>query len=142
MAEITADTTTQTSASTSTDLTTLSASELAARIRAGQLSAVEAVEAYIARIEAVNPKINAVVIKLYDAARAEARAADERRARGEPLGPLHGVPITIKDQFLLKGTATTWGLANRARHRAEADGPLVTRLRAAGAIVLGKTNIP
>jgi fatty acid amide hydrolase len=126
----------------SVQLTSLTAIELAERIRTGATSAAEAVEAYIARIEAVNPRLNSVVWKLYDQARAEAKAADEKRARGEPLGPLHGVPITIKDQFLLKGTPTTWGLLNRQGHRAEADGPLVTRLRAAGAIVLGKTNIP
>ncbi len=124
------------------DLTALTASELARRIHGGEVSAVEAVEAYIARIEAVNPTINSVVWKLYDAARAEAMAADERQARGETLGPLHGVPITIKDQFLVKGTPSTWGLLNRQGHRAVADGPLVARLRAAGAIVLGKTNIP
>src|SRR5262249_23270390 len=116
--------------------------ELAERIRTGATSAAEAVEAYIARIEAVNPKINSVVWKLYDQARAEAKSADEQRARGEPLGPLHGVPITIQDQFLLKGTPSTWGLLNRQAHRAPEDGPLVARLRAAGAIVLGKTNIP
>src|SRR5437868_3737941 len=136
MAEITA--TIQPSAA-SVDLTALTASELAERIRAGSVTAVEAVEAYIARIEAVNPKSNSVVWKLYDVARAEAKAADEKRALGEPLGPLHGVPITIKDQFLLKGTPTTWGLLNRQNHRAEADGPMVERLRSAGAIVLGKT---
>lgn len=124
------------------DPTRLSASELAARIRAGEISAQEAVEAHIARIEAVNPRINAVVFKLYDQAHAEARAADERRARGEPLPPLHGVPLTVKDQFLLKGTPSTWGLLSQKDSRAEADGPLVTRLREAGAIILGKTNIP
>src|SRR5262249_49918030 len=80
--------------------------------------------------------------KLYDQARAEARAADEQHARGEPLGPLHGVPITIKEQFMLKDTPSTWGLPSQANWRAEADGPLVARLREAGGIVLGKTNIP
>jgi fatty acid amide hydrolase len=125
-----------------TDLTTLTASELAQRIRAGDLTSQEVVEAHIQRIEAVNPKINAVVFPLFDQARAEAKAADEARAQGKPLGPLHGVPITIKDQFLVKGTPSTWGLQNQANHRAEEDGPLVRRLREAGAIILGKTNIP
>ena len=58
------------------------------------------------------------------------------------MGPLHGVPITIKDQFLVAGTPTTWGLPNQAGHRAEEDGPLVQRWRQAGAIILGKTNVP
>ena len=105
-------------------------------------TAREAVEAHIQRIEAVNPQLNAVVYTMYDAARVQAQAADEAQARGEPLGPLHGVPITIKDQFLVKGTPSTWGLPSQANHRAKDDGPLVKRLRAAGAIILGKTNIP
>jgi fatty acid amide hydrolase len=125
-----------------TDIIRLSATELAARIREGDISAREAVEAHISRIEAVNPKLNAVVFPLFDEARAAAQAADEARAHGAALGPLHGVPITIKDQFLVRGTPTTWGLKHRAGHRAAGDGPLVGRLRAAGAIILGKTNIP
>ncbi|HLW03386.1 MAG TPA: amidase [Ktedonobacterales bacterium] len=125
-----------------TDLTRLSASELAQRIRAGELTSQQVVEAHIRRIEAVNPRINALVFPLFDQARAEAKAADEAQAQGKPLPPLHGVPITIKDQFLVKGTPSTWGLLNQANHRAEDDGPLVKRLRAAGAIILGKTNIP
>jgi fatty acid amide hydrolase len=120
----------------------LSARELAARIARGELSAAEAVEAHIARIEAVNPKINAVVFKRYDQARAEARAADRARARGEPLGPLHGVPITVKECLDLEGTPSTFGIESRANHRATADERHVARLRAAGAIVLGKTNVP
>src|SRR5690242_20053468 len=75
----------------------LSASELAARIRQGDLTALAAVEAHIARIEAVNPTLNAVVVKRYDQARAEAREADRRQAAGEPMGPLHGVPMTVKE---------------------------------------------
>lgn len=119
-----------------------SASEIAASIAAGTLTAGEAVETHIRRIEEVNGRLNAVVVPLFEEARAAARAADAARSRGEPLGPLHGVPITIKDSFDVAGTATTAGLAKRAGHRAAADGPLVARLRAAGAIVLGKTNVP
>jgi fatty acid amide hydrolase len=114
---------------------------LAASIARGEVSAVEAVEASIARIEAVNPRLNAVVVTRYDAARAEARAADERRARGEPLGPLHGVPITIKECFDLAGTPSTYGLPSRAQTLAASDDLYVARLRAAGAIVVGKTNL-
>jgi fatty acid amide hydrolase len=122
-------------------LTHHSATELAAMIARGEVSAVEAVEAHIARIEAVNPALNAVVVKRYEAALAEARAADERRARGEPLGPLHGVPITIKECLDLAGTPSTFGLPARARVLAEADDVYVARLRQAGAIILGKTNV-
>lgn len=128
--------------STAADPTSMTAGELADQIRLGALSAQEAVEAAIARIEAVNLAINAVVFKTYERARAEALVADKRRAAGEVLPPLHGVPITIKDQFLVQGTPTTWGLLRHKEHRAEEDGPLVARLRTAGAIVLGKTNVP
>jgi fatty acid amide hydrolase len=120
--------------------TASTATELAARIAAGELSALGAVEAHIARIEAVNPPLNAVVVKRYDDARAEAREADRRRAAGEPLGPLHGVPVTVKECLDLAGTPSTFGLAKRRSQRAAADDPFVARLRAAGAIVLGKTN--
>src|SRR5437016_4723373 len=90
------ETTTNMQANTHQTLTNLSAGELAAMIARGDISSVEAVEAHIERIERVNPALNAVIVKRYDAARAEAKQADERRSRGELLGPLHGVPITIK----------------------------------------------
>lgn len=120
----------------------LSARDLAARIAAGEVSALEAVEAAIARIEAVNARLNAVVVKRYDAAREEARAADAARARGESLGPLHGVPITIKESLDLTGTPSTFGISTLASTTAERDDPYVARMRAAGAIVVGKTNVP
>jgi len=120
----------------------LSAAELARQIAAGAISAREAVEAHIGRIEAVNPGLNALVVRLFDDARAQAAAADAARARGERLGPLHGVPVTIKESFDVAGTPTTAGLTHRASHRAEADAPTVARLREAGAILLGKTNVP
>ncbi|MCB0207423.1 MAG: amidase, partial [Anaerolineae bacterium] len=94
----------------------------------------------IRRIEAVNPALNAVVIPLFEQARQEAEAADAAQRRGDPLGPLHGLPITIKEQFLVKDTATSYGLTHQKDHRAAEDGPLVKRLRDAGAIILGKTN--
>jgi fatty acid amide hydrolase len=120
----------------------LSASALAGAIARGDLSAVEAVEASIARIEAVNGKLNAVVVKRYDAARAEARAADERRAAGEALGPLHGTPITVKECFDVVGTPATYGLPSRSQTLATEDDLYIQRLRAAGAIIVGKTNVP
>ncbi len=130
------------SATADTQLLAMSGIELARAIASGEVTAVEAVEAHIARIEAVNPKLNAVVVKRYDEARAEARAADERRARGEPLGPLHGVPVTIKDALDVTGTPSTYGLPSRARTLATEDDIYVRRLREAGAIILGKTNVP
>src|ERR1051325_10486293 len=121
--------------------TQFSATALAERIAKGELSAVEVVEAHIARIEQVNAQLNAVVVKRYDAARAEAKAADRRRAAGEPLGPLHGVPITVKECLDVVGTPSTFGFASRAKDLATADEIHVARLRNAGAIVLGKTNV-
>ncbi len=122
-------------------LTQLSAIELATRIARGEVSAVEAVESHIARIEQVNPALNAVVVTRYDEARAEARAADERQAAGEPLGPLHGVPVTVKESLDLTGTPSTFGLPSRREALATEDDVYVARIRAAGAIVLGKTNV-
>jgi Asp-tRNA(Asn)/Glu-tRNA(Gln) amidotransferase A subunit family amidase len=124
------------------ELTRLTASQIAELVAAGQVSAAEIVEAHIARIEEVNPKLNAVVVKLYDQARREAKARDAARLRSESLGPLAGVPITIKESFDVSGTPSTYGLEQRARHRGLEDSPNVARLRRAGAIVLGKTNVP
>jgi fatty acid amide hydrolase len=119
------------------DLTRLGALELAARIRSGEVSAAAAVEAHIRRIEAVNGRLNAVVVRRYDEAQKEARAADSRGVSG----PLGGVPITIKESFDVAGTPTTGGLTTRRHHRAAADSPLVARLKNAGAIVVAKTNV-
>ena len=126
----------------SDSITRLDASELASKIAAEELSATEVVEAHIRRIEDVNGRLNAIVVPLFEDARARARLADESQARGEPLGPLHGVPITIKESYDVAGTPTTGGLTSRAGHNASSDAPLVARLRGAGAIVLGKTNVP
>jgi fatty acid amide hydrolase len=125
---------------TITDPTGLSASDLARAIAERRLTARDAVEAHIARIEAVNPGLNAVVVTRYDEARAEADAADRAQREDRLRGPLHGVPITLKEQFTMAGMPATIGVASVAAD--ERDGPLVARLRAAGAIVLGKTNVP
>ena len=122
-------------------LTSLPAVELAAMIARGDISSVEAVEAHIERIERVNPVLNAVVVKRYDTARAEAQEADRRRARGEVSGPLHGVPITIKESLDMEGTPSTFGLQSRANILASQDDLYVARMRGAGAIILGKTNV-
>lgn len=123
-----------------TDICALSACELARRIASGAISARDAVEAYIARIEQVNGKINAVVVKRYDAARSEADAIDQRRARGETLPPLAGVPFTIKECLDVADTPSTFGLPSRAGRNVKHDDPYVARMQEAGAIVLAKTN--
>ncbi len=123
------------------NITTLSATALAEHIRAGEVSAVEVIEAHIRRIEEVDDKLNAVVIRLFDEARAQAAEADKRRARGEPLGRLHGVPVTIKEQYRVAGTQVTLGALNKVGNVYDDEGPLVTKLRQEGAIILGKTNI-
>jgi fatty acid amide hydrolase len=123
------------------DLCALTAAELAARIRRGEVTAIDAVESYIARLDAVNPRLNALVFRRYDEARAEAREIDRRLAAGEVLGPLAGVPVTIKECLDLEGTPSTFGLPSRKETRAASDEKHVARLRGAGAIVLGKTNV-
>jgi fatty acid amide hydrolase len=123
------------------ELWKLSASELAARIAHGDCSALEAVEAHVARIGAVNGALNAVVAERFEAARSEARDADKARADGRSLGRFHGVPITVKESLDVAGLPSTYGLRSRAKLTAASDDPYVARLRAAGAIVLGKTNV-
>jgi fatty acid amide hydrolase len=122
-------------------LNMLSARELAASIAKGTIGARAAVEACIERIEEVNTALNAVVVKRYEEARGEADEIDRRRAHGETLPPLAGVPITVKECFDLTGTAATFGLSRRAGARATLDDPYVARLRAAGAIVIAKSNV-
>jgi fatty acid amide hydrolase len=123
-------------------LTRLGASELAGSVAAGDVSAREVVEAHIQRIEQVDEQINAVAFRRFEQARAEADEADTARRRGDPLGPLHGVPITIKDQFHVANLPTTFGVARLADRPVERDGRMVAALRGAGAIVLAKTNVP
>ena len=119
-----------------------SAATLARSIRDKKVSALEVVEAHLRRIEEVNPRLNAVVQPAADKARAEARESDEALARGEVKGPLHGVPMTIKDSLDTAGIISTGGTQGRASYIPEADSTVVARLRSAGAILLGKTNTP
>ena len=123
---------------TDRELTWCSAGELARLIAAGTVSARDVLEAHITQIEAVDVRLNSVIARRFDEARAEADAVDAARARGETLGPLAGVPITVKEQFHVAGMATTFGLPTRKDMRETANGPLITRLREAGAIILGK----
>lgn len=122
-------------------LTHLGAAQIAALVARGDCSAQEVVEQHIARIAQVQPALNAMAVERFAAARAEAQSADRRRAAGEPLGPLHGVPVTIKESLDFGGLPSTFGIASRAGHRADADEVHVARLRAAGAIALAKTNV-
>lgn len=125
-----------------TEICYLTARELAARIRAGGLSAVEAVRACLERIDRLNPRFNIVVDLHADEALAAAREADEAAARGEWRGPLHGVPITVKDVWDVAGMRTTFGYPPMRENVAAEDATVVARLKAAGAIVLGMTNAP
>ena len=125
-----------------TQLIWQSATELARRIAAREVSSLEVVNAHIDRIEAVNARLNAVVIPLFDEARTAATKADEALARGDAIGPLHGVPTTIKECYHLAGTVSCIGVDRFAKDVIPEDGPLVRRLRRAGAIILGKTNVP
>jgi amidase len=123
-------------------LTQCSATRLAEMIRARKVSSSEVVRAYIDRIEAVNPQLNAVVTKSYDLALKEAKEADEVLARGGACGPLHGVPMTIKDSLDTAGVRSTWGTLGRFNTIPARDATAVGRARAAGAILMGKTNTP
>src|SRR5271155_1308497 len=117
------------------------ATDLVAALAASQISARDLLDAAIARIEALDPKINAVVVRDFDRARAAADAADAALARGERR-PLLGLPMTVKEQFNVAGLPTTWGHPKFKDWRPDADALAVQRLKAAGAIILGKTNVP
>jgi amidase len=118
------------------------ATRLVTLIRKRQVSPLEVVRAVLARIERVNPALNAYCTVAADQALAAARAATRALTRGTTLGPLHGVPVSIKDLTPTRGIRTTWGSKIFEDHVPEEDGLVVTRLKAAGAIVIGKTNTP
>ena len=119
----------------------LSASELAAAIRAGDVSPVEAVDAYLDRIDAVGDRLNAYITVCADEARAAAEQLKSEAAAGEFRGPLHGVPVGIKDQIHTAGIRTTDASKIRADFVPDADATVVAKLKAAGAIIIGKTNM-
>ncbi|MET9301244.1 MULTISPECIES: amidase [Micromonospora] len=124
------------------DLATVSATALLRALDAGAVSSADLVRAHLDRIERLNPAVNAVVAVDRDRALAAAAAADRARAAGEPRGPLHGLPMTVKDVFETAGLVTTAGAPELAGHRPDRDAEAVARLRAAGAVVVGKTNVP
>lgn len=125
-----------------TRITHLSATALATGIRSGIFSSVEVVQAHLQRIAEVNPRLNAVVQLAAEPAVAQAQAADAAQARGELLGPLHGVPFSAKDVYETAGLIAAAGLEERANYVPQRDAVVIARLRAAGAILLAKTNCP
>ncbi|MGD9997920.1 MAG: amidase [Ilumatobacteraceae bacterium] len=116
--------------------------ELGEMIARREVTSTEVVEAHLARIDAVNPSVNAIVRRLDDTARAAAAAADAAVAAGGPLGPFHGVPMTVKENIDLGGTPTTSSLVAFAEAIVPTDAPVVERMKAAGAIPIGRTNLP
>ena len=124
------------------DLWRLDAVELAAMIHNGQVSSRDAVRSSLDRLDAVNPAINAVVVPMHDAALKAADDADMTRDRGEALGPLHGVPITVKINTDQEGWPNDHGVVAFKTQMASEDAPVVAHLRAAGGIIIGRTNSP
>ena len=116
--------------------------ELAALIKRGEASATEVVQAHLAQIDAVNPEVNAIITFLPELALELAKQADEKQARGEDLGVLHGLPIAHKDAAETKGIRTTMGSPVYSDYVPEADDLIIERLKAAGCVTLGKTNVP
>jgi amidase len=127
---------------TATELWGMSATELAEAIRSRQVSSQQVIEAHLQRIEAVNGSINAVVIVLAEQAQKLAKTADRAVATGAELGPFHGVPFTVKENIDVADTPTTQGFKALANAYPRRDAPIVERLKAAGGISIGRTNLP
>ncbi len=119
----------------------LTATELSEKIRNREVSPVEATEAYLERIEALNPKLNSYITVMADEARETAQAAEDAIASGGYLGPMHGVPVALKDQLWTKGVLTTAGSNVLRDFVPDEDATVVTRLKEAGAVIIGKTNL-
>ena len=120
----------------------INAADLTRMTKAGEVSAAEAVEAHVARMEEANPAVNAVVVDLREEAREAAAALDAARAAGRPCGPLHGVPVLVKENVDCKGQANLNGVEANRKYVAPDDSPVVRNLRKAGAIPIGLTNTP
>ena len=119
-----------------------SAASLAARLRERRIGCLELLDHFIARVERFNPDLNAIVVFDFERARDRAREADAALARGETWGPLHGLPMTVKDSYDVAGLPTTWGVPELRDNVAATNAVAVDRLLAAGAVIFGKTNIP
>lgn len=124
------------------DIVFASAAQLASAIRRGHVSATEVLKAHLAQIEACNPALNATITLDVERAYERAREADAALARGEIWGPLHGVPFTLKDAHATAGMRTTTGFPPLANYVPQEDGTVAARLKAAGGILMGKTNVP
>ena len=120
----------------------LSATELAKKIKSKEVSSKELTQMYIDRIEKLDGDVNSVIIKMFDKAIKDAEEADEALSKGEDLGPLHGLPMTIKESYAIADQKTTWGNEAFRENTAPSDGLAVRRFREAGAHFLGKTNVP
>jgi amidase len=119
-----------------------SAVEIARLIRERRMSAIDVLEHFLARVEKYNPTINAIIWMDAEKARRRARAADAAIAKGEVFGPLHGVPMTIKESYAVAGSPTTWGIPEFKNNVTEISALAVERLERASAIVFSKTNVP
>ncbi|MFN9279201.1 MAG: amidase family protein, partial [Betaproteobacteria bacterium] len=124
------------------DLSLLSAHELSRRLRRREISAVELLQHHLSRVDRLNPALKAVVVTQPEVALQRARAADEALAQGKVWGPLHGLPMTVKESFDVPGLPTTWGLEAFRDNVATRHAGAVQRLLDAGAVVYGKTNLP
>lgn len=119
-----------------------SATELAREIRQGRLRSAELLECFLERVDRIDPTINAIVVQDREGARARAAQADEATSRGVRWGPLHGVPVTLKESNDRAGMPSTWGFPALRSNVPERDAVAVARLEAAGAVIFGKTNVP
>jgi len=125
----------------STIIDTLTITEFGQKLRAREVTAEQVTESCLRRIDADNASLNAFILVMADEARQQAREADRELAAGRDRGPLHGVPISLKDLFDVRGTATTAASRVREGHKADRDAPVVSHLRQAGAVFVGKTNL-
>jgi len=126
----------------SEELWRCSAGKLAKAIRGKTVSSREVVEAHLDRIATVNPAVNAITVVFADQALVAADAADRTITSADEVGPLHGIPITVKENFDVAGSATTHGVVSRKAAIADCDAPVIRHLKDAGAIILGRTNMP
>ena len=119
-----------------------SATELARRIDKKEIGCVELLNFYFDRVDRFNPALNAIVVQMRERALERAKEADAALARGDSWGPLHGVPMTVKESYDVAGTPTTWGAPHLKENIAEKDALSIKRLKAAGVVIFGKTNVP
>ena len=119
-----------------------SATELAAKIKNKEISSVELLQHYLERVDKYNPELNAIIVDIRDEALAEAERKDQALAKGDAVGPLHGVPMTVKESYNVAGTPTTWGNPDWKDNVVSEDAESVKKLKTAGVNVFGKTNVP